>query len=101
MAPASFSFPHLFAPLQAFVFWLAGGRPPQSPVAPLRVAYPAAAEQPDAAPAKPLRVVRVLEANAPRSRAGRMVISGRMADVCAELDRLAALEALQAAAPAR
>ena len=29
-------------------------------------------------------------------RAGRMVISGRMADVCAELDRLAALEAAQA-----
>jgi hypothetical protein len=29
--------------------------------------------------------------HAPAS-AGRMVISGRMADVCAELDRLAALE---------
>jgi hypothetical protein len=27
------------------------------------------------------------------SAGGRMVISGRMADVCAELDRLAALEA--------
>jgi len=34
---------------------------------------------------RPLRVVRA----AP----GRLVISGRMADVCAELDRLAALEA--------
>jgi len=42
---------------------------------------------------KPLRVVRVLEPSAPRSTAGRMVISGRLADVCAELDRLAALEA--------
>jgi hypothetical protein len=41
---------------------------------------------------KPLRVVRVLEPSAPRSTAGRMVISGRLADVCAELDRLAALE---------
>jgi hypothetical protein len=30
--------------------------------------------------------------HAPAS-AGRMVISGRMADVCAELDRLAAIEA--------
>jgi hypothetical protein len=29
-----------------------------------------------------------------------MVISGRMADVCAELDRLAALEAASTAAPA-
>jgi len=28
----------------------------------------------------------------------RVVISGRMADVCAELDRLAALEALETAA---
>jgi len=37
--------------------------------------------------------VRVLEPSAPRAVAGRMVISGRMADVCAELDRLAALEA--------
>ena len=43
--------------------------------------------------AKPLRVVRVVEASAPRAVAGRMVISGRMADVCAELDRLAAQEA--------
>jgi hypothetical protein len=28
-----------------------------------------------------------------RSCAGRMVISGRLADVCAELERMAALEA--------
>lgn len=48
-----------------------------------------------AAKQKPLRVVR----GAP----GRMVISGRMADVCAELERLAALEgeAGQRFAPAR
>ncbi len=37
----------------------------------------------------PLRVARVMEAQHNRSQAGRMVISGRMADVCAELDRLA------------
>jgi hypothetical protein len=36
----------------------------------------------------PLRVIRVKEANP--QMAGRMMISGRMADVCAELDRLAA-----------
>jgi len=41
----------------------------------------------------PLRVVRVLEAGQTRASSGRMVISGRMADVCAELDRLAAREA--------
>ena len=40
----------------------------------------------------PLRVARVMEAQHNRSQAGRMVISGRMADVCAELDRLAELE---------
>lgn len=47
-----------------------------------------------AAQPRPVRVVRVLEADQPRSGTGRMVISGRMADVCAELDRLAAYEAL-------
>ncbi|MEN9889595.1 MAG: hypothetical protein RL559_1632 [Pseudomonadota bacterium] len=44
-----------------------------------------------------LRVVRVCDA---QSRdAGRLVISGRMADVCAELERLAAREAAQHSAP--
>ena len=38
--------------------------------------------------ALPLRVVHVLEAGQPLAKAGRMVISGRMADVCAELNRL-------------
>ena len=48
---------------------------------------------------RPLRVVH--------SAQGRMVISGRLADVCAELDRLAALEmdrrpgGVQAFAPTR
>ncbi|MDP9898978.1 hypothetical protein [Variovorax ginsengisoli] len=46
--------------------------------------------------ARPLRVVRV-EAHQAGHRSGRVVISGRIADVCAELDRLAALEAAQAA----
>lgn len=40
-----------------------------------------------------LRVVRVVESGEPRAHVGRMMISGRMADVCAELDRLAACEA--------
>lgn len=42
---------------------------------------------------RPLRVVRVVDAGQSQSGVGRMVISGRMADVCAELDRLAAREA--------
>jgi len=41
----------------------------------------------------PLRVVRLGEAGAQPECAGRMRISGRMADVCAELDRLVAKEA--------
>ena len=40
-----------------------------------------------------LKIVREFEAGVSPSCAGRMVISGRMADVCAELDRMAQREA--------
>ncbi|MEK7344281.1 MAG: hypothetical protein AAB176_01190 [Pseudomonadota bacterium] len=50
---------------------------------------------PSASAAPALRVLRVTESDQRVKGAGRMVISGRMADVCAELDRLAALEAAQ------
>lgn len=43
--------------------------------------------------ARAVRVVRVQETGQSRTSVGRMVISGRMADVCAELDRLATQEA--------
>lgn len=36
----------------------------------------------------PVRVIRLAETGGRPDVAGRMVISGRMADVCAELDRL-------------
>jgi hypothetical protein len=51
---------------------------------------------PGARPAlrRPVRVLRVLEAGQSPAQAGRLRISGCMADVCAELDRLAAHEAL-------
>lgn len=52
------------------------------PVSPVSVTRPAT-----------LRVVQVRDAHAPTSQTGRLVISGRMADVCAELDRLVAREA--------
>ncbi len=42
-----------------------------------------------------LRIVHVPESGQSSVGAGRMVISGRMADVCAELDRLVAMEARQ------
>ena|SRR6478672_5475215 len=45
---------------------------------------------------RPLRVLRVVDTGHASTTAGRMVISGRMADVCAELDRLAAMEAATA-----
>lgn len=43
----------------------------------------------------PLRVLRVTDSQAQPGTLGRIVISGRMVDVCAELDRLAALESQQ------
>lgn len=61
-----------------------------------RPSVAAAANMPGAA--RPLRVVRTVDGQHPGQRTGRMVISGRMADVCAELDRLAALEAADATA---
>lgn len=41
----------------------------------------------------PLRVIRVVEAGQAPSLAGRILMSGRMADVCAELDRMVEREA--------
>lgn len=45
-----------------------------------------------------LKVVREFDAGISPSCAGRMMISGRMADVCAELDRMAQRETAQAQA---
>ena len=88
----------LLAPLQSLVNWVAGAARPLSQTRPLA----AHASTSRSCVRRPLRVVRVLEARQASSAAGRMVISGRMADVCAELDRLAELEAAgQAWAPAR
>lgn len=53
-----------------------------------------------AAPARPLRVVRVVDGKGQQRNNNRVLISGRMADVCAELDRLAALEAAESMATA-
>jgi hypothetical protein len=47
----------------------------------------------NAASHRPLRVLRLLEVGQAPASVGRMVMSGRMADVCAELDRLVAREA--------
>lgn len=95
----------LFTTLQMFSRWLLSGKAPVVPRTTLvpgparsapaqpRKACTTALEKPHFLAPKPLRVVRVMEAGQARSSVGRMVISGRMADVCAELDRLAAREA--------
>jgi hypothetical protein len=100
MASAMFlSLQSLMAPLQAFIDWLAP-RPVLQPLPaqprtirtrplPVRVASVARPR------VRPLRVVRVFDGPRVPAQAGRMVISGRMADVCAELDRLAAQESDQ------
>jgi hypothetical protein len=47
------------------------------------------------APVRPLRIVRTSDAQRRSGVTGRLVLSGRLADVCDELDRLAALEAAE------
>jgi hypothetical protein len=114
MGIALFTFDRVFAPLQHLVGWLmAPGRRARASTRPHggtglhceggrgHVSWAPPARVPGLQARRPLRVLRVVdEGHAPAS-AGRMVISGRMADVCAELERLAALEAPQVLAPAR
>jgi hypothetical protein len=90
MATAFLPLSNLFASINALLAWFAP-RPAPVPC----VAVCTAPQRPALCQGtiKPLRVVRVLEPATSRAAAGRMVISGRLADVCAELDRLAAQEA--------
>lgn len=99
MATAFLPFAHLFEALQDLMAWFAP-RPAPLRYVPVRTpvrrpVWQGPVRQPPERPqpARALRIVRVLEPSASRAVAGRMVISGRMADVCAELDRLAAQEA--------
>ena len=80
----------LFMPLHALASrWIPARRDRRNAGLRYVAVRPACAARPATAPggataARPLRVAR---------GSGRVVISGRMADVCAELERLAALEA--------
>lgn len=101
-----FTFSGLLAPLQQLASWLASApaRAPQryARMAPVTVPVCGTANRGrstwrpaarTALPSRgPVRVVRVVDGRHAPASAGRMVISGRMADVCAELDRLAAIE---------
>ena len=96
MTSSLFAANALFAPLQHLVrsvarVFAAPTMQRSAPATKPSAQDTAAAQTPASAPRR-LRVVRVLEEPSAIS-AGRMVISGRMADVCAELERLAALEA--------
>ena len=107
MGIALLSIADLFMPLQSLASRLIPARRSGSegsaglryvgirPSCAARPSAAAGAHKPDTA--RPLRVVRTIDGQHPGQRTGRMVISGRMADVCAELDRLAALEAADAA----
>jgi hypothetical protein len=57
-----------------------------------RTTYPRSRSNVSAKPIHRVRVVRNVDASLPADRAGRMVVSGRFADVCAELDKLASME---------
>lgn len=106
MNRAFFAETRAITPFQGFFRWLMPALPRMTSHVgdcQTKVAYPAGQVAPDckldscesltqAAPHKALRVVRVMEAGQKPSLVGRMVISGRMADVCAELDRMVALE---------
>jgi len=87
-APAIQSSTTSASPLQSKVVPLRPSAKAHLP-SPLRTANPAPVSQ------RPLRVLRVVDSQG-RAGVGRMVISGRMADVCAELDRLAGKEAAAA-----
>ena len=106
---AFFAEPRTWAPLQGLLRWLtptvtplgqAAVQPRATPATGMNT-LPACQRRPsrrDAAPSRlvqrrPLRIVRIMEAGQTPAQVGRMVISGRLADVCAELDRLAACEA--------
>jgi hypothetical protein len=110
MSMAIFAVPTVLAPLQCLWRWLWPDAAQGTPLACNRTRHDHQAVKPllantncysKAKPKnlfnpsfhRPLRVVRVLEVGQTRAQVGRMVISGRMADVCAELDRLAAFDA--------
>jgi hypothetical protein len=99
MAIATLALPNVFAPLQSLLAWWSALRHRAQQAA----AQPTAprARAPHTLPHQPLRVLRVVEPRSTRTAAGRMVISGRMADVCAELERLAAQEERAAASPSQ
>ena len=79
----------LSGPMQALLAFWGQSKPikAKSPAALFQPAQPSQTVTPLPAPSR-LRILREFEPGIAPSFAGRMVISGRMADVCAELDRM-------------
>ena len=121
MSIAALTHPSLLTPLQSLFRWFASGTTPVRPVAraPAKVNVDATkfvanfseptrttkanclSSSPDGTSrrvrptvnslTRTVRVSRLVEEGQAAANVGRMVISGRMEDVCAELDRLAGL----------
>jgi hypothetical protein len=89
---ASMTTPAMMAPLQNLLRWLLPTAAKPVVHQPTPACHRGGGALKASSP-RPLRVVRFLEAGQTSAQVGRMVISGRMSDVCAELDRLAAREA--------
>jgi hypothetical protein len=97
----------LFSPLQALASRLMPARRPVAdhtaglryvavrPGRGSRAPSPESANDATCASPRPLRIVRTVDAQQRGRDHGRLVLSGRLADVCAELDRLAAIEAAE------
>ncbi len=86
----------MFTPLQLLANrWLPTRRQRSSATRYLPLVPGCNARQPPKARhrSQPLRVVHMVDPGQHGLQGGCMVISGRMSEVCAELDRLAALEA--------
>ena len=106
LSPSRFGSPSLslvLAPVQALVAFFMPVQPSQAKDKPVihrpvqrlshakninRRAPATAFTATSARPISRLKVMREFEPGMGRSQSGRMVISGRMADVCAELDRI-------------
>jgi len=109
MTIALYAIAKLTAPLHRLTGWLANPAAPQPAAAHTQrgthhanapflrannpiLTGPTATKHPNMASRQTLRIERIVESGQRANQAGRMVISGRMADVCAELDRLVARE---------
>jgi hypothetical protein len=95
MGIAMFTLTGLLAPLHGLANWLgrtARAEPRRAQARPAVVHVSHARAERRVERHRPLRVLRVVDGCRQPAGAGRMRISGRMADVCAELERLAALE---------